>query len=124
METLPAKVLLVDDERVIADTLAIILRQAGYHCEVEYDSLSALEAAQRMRPQCIVMDISLPGMWGTDVAAAILTAQPECRCILYYGGSNFDTVFEGLKQGGFEFDTLTSPPNVEVLLELLREYKL
>ncbi len=54
-------VLVVEDEHVIADTLAVILRGAGYGVAVAYDAESAIEIAELAPPQLLVSDFALPG---------------------------------------------------------------
>ncbi|WP_165390926.1 hybrid sensor histidine kinase/response regulator [Pseudoduganella lutea] len=71
---LPGKamaLLLVDDNRDAADTLAILLRGAGHHCEALYDAESALAAVRACRPDACILDIGLPGMDGYTLAREI-----------------------------------------------------
>ncbi|EFH87890.1 response regulator transcription factor [Ktedonobacter racemifer] len=61
------KILVVDDEAVLAETIAYNLEQAGYHVITAADGNSALDAARSERPDLIVLDIMLPGMDGLEV---------------------------------------------------------
>lgn len=118
------KLLLVDDEHIVADTLAIIFTQMGYQCAVAYDGISAIGKAVRIRPQCILMDISLPRLWGTEAAAIILDELPHCRVILYSGASDTDCYYDPLRQRGYQFDTLAAPLSPKILLQKLQDYAL
>src|SRR5215469_7798286 len=61
------KVLVVDDEPVLVETIAYNLEQAGYEVATAADGASALEAAQRERPDLVILDIMLPEMDGLEV---------------------------------------------------------
>jgi DNA-binding response OmpR family regulator len=72
MRAMPAEearglVLVVEDERPIADLVRLYLSRDGFGVHVEYDGPSGLAAARRLRPVACVLDIALPGMLGTEV---------------------------------------------------------
>src|SRR5205814_2301822 len=69
------RLLLVDDNRDSLKSLAILLRAAGGEVELAFDGPSALEAARRVRPDVVLLDIGLPGMDGYEVARR-LRAEP------------------------------------------------
>jgi len=64
-------VLVVDDNRDAADTLATLLRKVGHRVQVAYDGPGALELVRKERPDLVLLDIVLPGMDGTEVAKEI-----------------------------------------------------
>ncbi len=66
-----AKILLVDDDRDITDTLRAYLEQAGYSVEMAHDGASAIEAFRIGEPELVVLDLGLPEIDGLDVARAI-----------------------------------------------------
>src|SRR5271167_3769793 len=74
-------VLIVDDEPVIADTLAAILGQAGFTAMVAYDGWAALEVAQIVPPDLMLTDVVMPGMSGVDLAIAVRQALPKCKVL-------------------------------------------
>ncbi len=61
------KILVVDDEAVLVETIAYNLEQAGYHVVTAADGSSALDAARSEIPDLIILDIMLPGMDGLEV---------------------------------------------------------
>jgi len=67
-------VLVVDDNRDAADTLAAILRLMGHEVRVFYDGEEALRAAPEFRPHAMVLDIGMPRMNGYDVATRVRRA--------------------------------------------------
>ena len=62
------RILVIDAEKRIADTLALILRSSGYVAEVAYDGPSALAACSEYHPDLVISDVVMPGMSGIDVA--------------------------------------------------------
>lgn len=65
------RILLVDDNTDAADLLALMLDQAGYETTAVTDGPAAIEAAQRLTPQIVILDIGLPGMTGYEVAEVL-----------------------------------------------------
>ena len=76
-------VLVVDDDKVLADTLADILRKHGYKPVALYSGEEALELAQRFRPDVVLSDIRLSGLDGIETASRIRAMHPDCRVILF-----------------------------------------
>jgi CheY-like chemotaxis protein len=70
------RVLIVDDNRDAADSLAMLLTLWGHDCRVAYDGPSGLEVARDYRPDCLLLDIGMPGMDGCTVAQRV-RADPE-----------------------------------------------
>lgn len=68
------RVLCVDDNRDIADTLGVLLDLAGYTARVCYDGLSALAAAEAFRPDAAILDLMMPGMDGIELARRLRAA--------------------------------------------------
>jgi CheY-like chemotaxis protein len=64
-------VLIVDDNRDAASSLAMLLELDGHRTIVAYDGPTALEAAEQHRPDVVLLDIGLPGMSGYEVAKRI-----------------------------------------------------
>lgn len=79
------KVLVVDDERMVADTLAIIFQKHGFDCRVSYTGAEALACAENFCPELLLCDVSLPGIGGLDVATSIAQRCPKCRVLLLTG---------------------------------------
>jgi DNA-binding response OmpR family regulator len=71
-----SRVLVVEDERTIAEAVAARLRAEGFAVEVAGDGPSAVEAARRSRPDLVVLDIMLPGFDGLEVCRRIQAEHP------------------------------------------------
>jgi CheY-like chemotaxis protein len=115
------KVLVVDDEKLIADTISEILEDAGFRVAVAYDGSAALDVAKGFRPDCVLSDLLMPRMNGVELAIAIRTAYPEARILLFSGQAGISEILlEGRRQG-FEFELLAKPIHPATLIERLRE---
>jgi CheY-like chemotaxis protein len=79
---LPAKgkpvVLVVDDEKVIADTLSMILSRSGFSTMAAYDGFTALELARSTPPDLLISDVVMPGMTGVELAITVTQTIPGC----------------------------------------------
>jgi two-component system, OmpR family, response regulator len=67
----PIKILVIDDNQDAADSLSILLRMWGYPNRVAYDGRTGLEMARAYRPDCLVLDINMPGLDGYTVARQV-----------------------------------------------------
>jgi len=114
------RVLVVDDERVIADTLATILNQAGYDACAVYSGLAAVERAKSSKPNLVISDVIMPDMNGIDAAIQIRAALPSCKILLFSGQASTADLLENARQQGHEFDILAKPIHPQDLLAKLR----
>jgi len=111
-------VLVVDDETVIADTLAVILGQAGLTVMVAYDGPSALEFAKIVPPDLLLTDVVMPGMTGVDLAIALTQAVPACKVLLFSGQA---ATADLLSEAGADFTVLAKPLHPTDLLARLSQ---
>ncbi|HTB95491.1 MAG TPA: response regulator [Terracidiphilus sp.] len=103
------KVLVVDDESVIADTLATILNQSGYEARATYDAEEALESALLRPPHLLITDVMLPGMNGIDLAIQMKRIFPDCKIILFSGAAATSDLMVSARTAGHHFDLLGKP---------------
>jgi CheY-like chemotaxis protein len=113
------KIIVVDDEPVIADTLVEILKGEGCEAIAVSDGASALKWAPMMRPDAIICDVIMPGMNGIQTAKAILRLIPECRIILFSGQATSLDLLQQAREQGYEFEILAKPINPAALLSVL-----
>jgi CheY-like chemotaxis protein len=116
----PKRVLVVDDEHVIADTLAIILRNEGYQAAAAYDGLSALSLCKSFCPELIITDVQLPGTNGVQIAILAKQLYPSCGILLFSGQAATANLFEEAQQAGYHFEILLKPIHPKDLLAKLR----
>jgi CheY-like chemotaxis protein len=114
-------VLVVDDERVIADTLSIILRKSGFTTMTAYNGLSALELAEAATPELLITDVMMPGMTGIELAIAVSSSYPECKILLFSGQAATVDLLEEARNEGYNFTTLTKPVHPTDMLRRIEE---
>lgn len=114
------KILIVDDERVIADTLVIILNRNGFDASAAYSGESAVELAQTLRPQMIISDVIMNDMNGIDAAIRIRSMLPQCKILLFSGQAATADLLEKARSQGHEFEILAKPVHPQDLLMRLR----
>ena len=113
------RVLIVDDERIIADTLALILAQRGIETRVAYSAEDALELLSQWEPELAILDVCLPKMNGIDLAVAIKAIYPRCGFLILSGNPATFLVAEKAAEMGHPFEVWAKPthPN-EILAEV------
>lgn len=112
-----AKVLIADDDRVIADTLSLILKRDGYDARAVYTCRNALEMAPEFRPDILISDVLMTDLNGVDAAIEMRKLLPELRVFLLSGQS----MAEVLEQSPVkDFELLVKPVHPRELLSKLR----
>jgi len=114
-------VLVVDDERVIADTLSVILSKSGFSTMTAYDGVSALELAEAAPPDLIISDVMMPGMTGIELAITVTQTIPGCKILLFSGQAATVDLLEEARNAGYNFTTLTKPVHPTDMLRRVSE---
>jgi CheY-like chemotaxis protein len=83
--SLKRKILVVDDEHLVADTLGIIFEKRGFDCRVSYNGAEALACMEEFDPELLLCDMSMPGMSGLEVVVNVTKRFPDCRVLLLTG---------------------------------------
>jgi len=117
----PQRVLVLDDERVIANTLALILNRSGYEARAVYDAEAAIKIARELLPDFLISDVIMDGMTGIDAAIRITEIIPKCRIILFSGQAATADLLERAEANGHRFELLSKPVHPRVLLDRLKE---
>jgi CheY-like chemotaxis protein len=114
------KVIVVDDEQVIANTLAIILNQAGFEARAVFSGEQAIELLESFQPEMLIADVVMPGMTGIEAAIAIRNKLPKCNILLFSGQAATTELLERARTQGHEFEILAKPVHPSDLLAKLR----
>ncbi|SDF29208.1 response regulator [Terriglobus roseus] len=114
------KVLVADDEQVIANTLAIILNQAGFEAKAVYSGESAVETIDEFQPNMLISDVIMTGMTGIEAAIKIREKLPTCKILLFSGQAATADLLEKARAQGHEFEILAKPVHPTDLLAKLR----
>jgi CheY-like chemotaxis protein len=103
------KILVVDDEPTIADTLALIFASSGYEARTAYSAEQALEMLEDWRPDLAIVDVVLPGMNGIEFAIFLKASYKDCQFLLFSGQPGTSGLLEEAKKKGHLFDILAKP---------------
>ena len=114
------KVLVADDEQVIANTLAIILNSAGFEALAVYSGRAAVDALSSFDPDVLVSDVIMPEMTGIEAAIHILAQRPGCRILLFSGNNSTADLLDNAQARGYCFEILAKPFPPADLLGRLR----
>jgi CheY-like chemotaxis protein len=115
------RVLIVDDNTDAADSLCMLLRLWGYDARAAYDGTAGLDAASALLPDCLFLDIGLPGIDGYDLARR-LRALPALRQAKLVALSAYADRERSLAAGfDYHFVKPADPGEVEALLKMLSE---
>jgi PAS domain S-box-containing protein len=115
----PLRVLVVDDQRELADGLAELLVLSGYETATAYGGLEALELARRKAPDVILLDLDLPDLDGFAVARRIRERQADQPLLVAISGFGGERHMERSREAGIDRH-LVKPVDIEQVLELLR----
>jgi CheY-like chemotaxis protein len=113
------RVLVVDDERFIADSLALILRGRGFDARAAYSGEDAAELSLTWAPHAVITDVMMGKMDGVALAIYLAQALPACRVLLMSGNIATAQLLEDSKERGHDFPVLAKPFHPESLFEFL-----
>lgn len=116
-QSVKPRVLIVDDEKLIANTCAQILEDAGLETRTAYDGWSALEMLADFPPDYLLTDVLMPGMNGVQLAIAVRKLFPAVNILLFSGQAGISKVLLEGQQQGYEFELLAKPLHPLKLLE-------
>ena len=117
----PAKVLVVDDQRLIADTLAEILSNAGFDAVAAYDGFDALDKASRFLPHWVLTDVLMPRMNGVELAITIRKNFPSSSILLFSGQAGISEILQEGHRQGYQFELIAKPIHPLKLIERLKQ---
>ena len=119
-KTAKPKVLVADDEPVIADTLVMILNQSGFEARAVYSGELALELASTFEPDMLISDVIMADLNGIDAAIRIRALLPRIKILLFSGQAATADLLEKARAKGNEFEILAKPVHPQDLLAKLR----
>jgi two-component system OmpR family response regulator len=115
------KILIVDDSRVIADTLEMIFKGDGYDARAASSAEEALEMIADWCPDLAILDVILPKMNGITLAILLRTKCLNCRIALSSGNPATTDLLAAATASGHAFEVLAKPVRPETLLHLASE---
>jgi CheY-like chemotaxis protein len=117
---LPYAVLVADDEALIRSTIVAILKAEGYDAVAVKDGVAAVECAQRLQPDIVLADVSMPAMDGVEAAKRIRAAFPKTRIICFSGHAESSELLMQARKDGYDFEFLPKPLKPEALIRALK----
>jgi DNA-binding NtrC family response regulator len=113
-----SKILVIDDERSIRNTLKDILEYEKYEVDLAEDGKKGLEMVKQTGYDIILCDIKMPGMDGIEVLEKLNVMAPDSPVVMISGHGNIDTAVESIKKGAYDF--IEKPLDLNRLLITIR----
>ncbi len=111
---------MVDDERLIAQTVAAILNANGFEALEAFSGEEALEAARKVRPDIVLSDVLMPRMSGVELGMQVRNELPETRVILFSGQAATTELMRKAQDAGYSFELVPKPIHPEELVSRLK----
>ena len=119
MPPVKAIVFVVDDDISVRESLELLIGTAGWHPELFASAQAFLDHPPVSVPNCLVLDISLPGLNGLELQKRVTTERSEMPIIFITGHGDVPKTVQAMKAGAIEF--LTKPFADDVLLGAIRQ---
>ena len=116
------RVFVVDDEPVIATTLALILMAKGYSAKSFTGPFVSLEAAATDKPDILIADITMPNLSGIQLAVKMREMYPEIHVLLVSGLVSVRDQLADVQMQGRDFEVVIKPVHPEVLLSKVEAF--
>jgi CheY-like chemotaxis protein len=114
------RVLVVDDEAIIADTVVEILNRSGYDAIARYSGRAALESIEEHCPSIVLSDVVMPGLNGIQLAQSVRKRCPSTRIVLFSGNAATARLLQDSSGTKHSFELLAKPIHPLELLKVLR----
>jgi CheY-like chemotaxis protein len=114
------QVLVVDDENLIADSVATILNRNGYDAVARYGALEAIHYVREWGPDIVIADVILPDLDGVRLAMAVRLLCPAVRIVLFSGNADTAPLVDLASNDGVSFELLAKPVHPAQLLKALK----
>ena len=115
------RILVVDDEALIADTIVQILNRNGFIAEAAYSGSQAIQLAGRYCPELVLSDVMMPHVDGVEAAIRIRELCPDTRIVLFSGQAATVEILARARARGHEFELLPKPIHPTQLIKHLRQ---
>ena len=114
MQATPWRILVVDDEEGIRDSLAAYLRNHAFEVDTAEDAIVARNLLERSRYELVLTDISMPRMSGLELLAEVKDRDPEVEVIMITAYLDISLAIQAMRRGAYDF--FTKPFNYEKIL--------
>src|SRR5579883_3162623 len=114
-----SRVLIVDDDRDMVESLEKVLSADGHACELAPNAASAIRTVDQMSCDVVVSDVLMDGMSGLELLDLVKRAHPELPFVLVTGKGGVTQAVDAVKRGAFHY--LTKPCSAEELTQVVRD---
>ncbi|HEX3987642.1 MAG TPA: response regulator [Acidobacteriaceae bacterium] len=114
------RVLVVDDEPLIAQTVAAILNAHGFEARESTSAEDALRIARAFRPDIVLSDVLMPRMNGVDLGVRLSRELPDTRVLLFSGQAATSELMRRAEEQGYHFELFPKPIHPDELIARLR----
>jgi CheY-like chemotaxis protein len=121
LATTPTRILVVDDEPLIADTIVQILNRNGFIATAAYGGREAIDCARLTSPELILSDVLMPHIDGVEAAITIQKFLPATRIVLFSGQAATVEILARARSRGYHFELLAKPLHPTQLIKHLRQ---
>jgi DNA-binding NtrC family response regulator len=111
------RIFVVDDEEIIAVTLAMILQKSGFDATSFTHPVKALEAIRAEAPDLLISDVMMPEINGIELATQVQRECPNCRVLLFSGQANTQGLLDTARTSGDHFEFISKPVHPSDLLK-------
>jgi DNA-binding NtrC family response regulator len=117
----PRKILIVDDEAAVADSLYLIFSNRGYEARAAYSAEQAIEVLSEWQPHLAMIDVMLPQMNGIELACILKENYPSCRILLISGHPGTSELLNDARLHGSSFEILAKPLHPTFVLDIVSD---
>ncbi|MGA8530975.1 MAG: response regulator [Acidobacteriaceae bacterium] len=114
------RVLVVDDEPLIAQTVTAILNAHGFEAMEAISGEDALQMARSFRPDIVLSDVLMPRMTGVDLGVRLRNEFPQTRVLLFSGQAATSELMRRAEEQGYHFELFPKPIHPDELIARLR----
>lgn len=116
------RVLVIDDDHAVADTLVLVLKYKGYDAVAAYSGEDGLELAKQGAYKILITDVMMNPLNGIEVALAMRAQCPDCKILLMSGNELTADLLTKAEREGHQFEILAKPVHPAYLFDFLRDH--
>jgi FixJ family two-component response regulator len=117
--TAPGDIYVVDDDSSVRDALSVVLTLEGFHVSSFAEGNSFLTAVRQHQPDCIILDVHMPGRSGLDILKELRSQHSAVPLFIISGQGDIPMAVDAIKNGALDF--IEKPFNAETLVTRVRE---
>lgn len=115
----PIRVLVVDDDHLVADSLALIVRGRGFESRAVYSGEEAVDIALTWKPDAVIADVIMGKLDGVALASYLAQVLPSCKVLLISGNLDAAEIMNESSHPGSTFPLLAKPVHPDLIFEFL-----